>query len=165
MCLKFGFLAHPQNLNTAVLRSIMSSNCFVIDNGAGRIKYGPAVSAATSSSSSSSGPAGSIPNCVARMNKQMQVLVGDQVDEVANGSLLSYTRPFERGYMTNMHCQTEVWSRLFTKILKVTSPVSTPYVMYLKEDIPLRGWGILGHLVIHYEAMTSLALSFNSFSA
>ena len=114
----------------AILNTTMASQCFVIDNGAGRIKYGPAGHAASSSSSAGlSGPDGSIPNCVARMNKQMQVLIGDQVDEVANGSLLSYTRPFERGYMTNVHCQTEVWSRLFTKILKVANPGETSLVL------------------------------------
>jgi actin-related protein 6 len=63
------------------------------------------------------------------MNKQMQVLVGDQVDGVANGSLLSFTRPFERGYMTNIHCQIEVWSRLFSKILKINKPDETSLVL------------------------------------
>jgi actin-related protein 6 len=103
-----------------------NSRNVIIDNGAGRIKYGPASEQDMASAGSSSGAIdgsihgmNSVPNCVARMNKQMQVLVGDEVDDVANGSLLSYTRPFERGYVTNMHCQIEIWSRLFNKILKL----------------------------------------------
>ena len=136
----------------------------ILDNGAGRIKYGPPTaptssssaaranelngsaddmqvesSASSSSSSSSSGNSrdrgagegrrhgNSIPNCVARMNKQMQVLVGEEVDSIANGSLLTYTRPFERGYMTNVHCQIEVWSRLFNKVLNVCTACACVY--------------------------------------
>ena len=134
----------------------MNNRFVVIDNGAGRIKYGPAgedsstsvslpasTAAHSSSSSSSSSPlsssmrgANSIPNCVARMNKQMQVLVGDQVDGVANGSLLSFTRPFEKGYMTNIHCQIEVWSRLFNKILKINKPDDTCLVVTEAPFVP-----------------------------
>ena len=125
---------------------VKNSRVVVIDNGAGRIKYSsPGAAAAeftfpqatnVSSSSSSSvnlqqnssssdGQLSSMPNCVARMNKQMQVLVGDEVDSAQNGSLLSYTRPFDRGYITNMHCQIEVWSRLFNKILKLGNDIDS----------------------------------------
>ena len=133
----------------------------ILDNGAGRIKYGPppsssfplssarqnrsdtstddmVVESSTSSTRSNSNSrdrgghsyGNSIPNCVARMNKQMQVLVGHEADSVTNGSLLTYTRPFERGYMTDVHCQIEVWSCLFNKVLKVcTTRVIVPMCM------------------------------------
>ncbi len=110
----------------------------ILDNGAGRIKYGPPslesnlggeADTAAQSNRISQNTRNSMPNCVARMNKQMQVLVGDEVDGVANGSLLTYTRPFERGYMTNVHCQIEVWSRLFNKILNVSAPAQTSLLL------------------------------------
>ena len=117
-----------------------NSRNVIIDNGAGRVKYeviGEQGQSANTSvfrtwgstsprspgrmplASDSCDEVKSMPNCVARMNKQMQVLVGDEVDGVANGGLLSYTRPFERGYLTNVHCQLEVWSRLFNDVLKL----------------------------------------------
>lgn len=80
----------------------------LLDNGAGRIKYG--VSSVDKTSRSAS-------NCLAKINKQMQVLVADQIDNTQNGSALHYIRPFERGYLTNMSAQIEIWDRVFNKLL------------------------------------------------
>ena len=88
-------------------------NVIILDNGAGRIKYGMA------SANNDGGPKGSMINSLAKINKQMSLLVGDQVEEVHNGSLLHYTRPFERGYLTNMAVEVEVWDRLFSKVMKL----------------------------------------------
>lgn len=54
-----------------------------------------------------------MPNCAAKINKTMTVVVGDQVDGVYNGSNLRYSRPFERGYLNNWPCELDIWSRLF----------------------------------------------------
>lgn len=106
----------------------VSGNCFILDNGAGRLKYG-------CSHANDIGDCvmkGSIPNCVARVNKQMQVLVGDQMEEVHDKSSLKYTRPFERGYMTNPNCQIEIWKRLFETpemLGCISKPESTSLVL------------------------------------
>ena len=82
---------------------------FVMDNGGGRIKYGSALRVE---------PSGSVINSIAKLDKQMSLLIGDQVEEVQNGSLLHYTRPFERGYLTNPAVEIEIWDRLFHKELR-----------------------------------------------
>eukprot|EP00605_Chrysophyceae_sp_TOSAG23-4_P002038 GSChrysophyteH1.ASY1.ANO1.2257.1 assembled CDS len=104
-----------------------NSRNVIIDNGAGRVKYEVI---------GEQGQMKSMPNCVARMNKQMQVLVGDEVDGVANGGLLSYTRPFERGYLTNVHCQLEVWSRLFNDVLKLGDVNDTNLILTEAPFVP-----------------------------
>ena len=64
----------------------------VIDNGAGKIKFGFA---------GEQEPRGSMYNCTAKLSKQMQLLVGDDIETVSNGSLLNFNRPFDRGYLVN----------------------------------------------------------------
>jgi len=88
-----------------------TSNCVILDNGAGRVKYGCLL--VSQGINERCQLKGSIPNCVAKVNKQMTVLVGDQMENVNDKSSLRYSRPFERGYMTNPHCQIEVWRRIF----------------------------------------------------
>jgi actin-related protein 6 len=75
----------------------------ILDNGAGKLKYGTQRDASPRM----------ISNCSAKLNKQMVVLVGDQVDDSLNGSLLHYQRPFEKGYLTKWCHQIDVWNRLF----------------------------------------------------
>ena len=88
----------------------LAANSVIFDNGAGRLKFGCAL--VSDGTNERCQIKGSIPNCVAKANKQMQVLVGDQMEEVHDKSSLKYTRPFERGYMINPHCQIEIWRRL-----------------------------------------------------
>lgn len=102
----------PQKSSSSGSRSL-DGDVIILDNGAGRIKYGMA-------SGNASEPKGSMMNSLAKINKQMSLLVGDQVEEVHNGSLLHYTRPFERGYLTNMAVEVEVWDRLFSKVMKLS---------------------------------------------
>ena len=82
----------------------MNSQYLIIDNGAGRIKYGKY--------SPNGNIFNSMPNCTARIAKQMQVLVGDDIDKIYNGSLLQYLRPFERGYLNNWPAEIEIWTKL-----------------------------------------------------
>jgi actin-related protein 6 len=81
----------------------------LIDNGAGKMKAGVCRN-----------PAGDNDllqfkhsNCTARVIKQMNILVADQVDACLNGSLLQYNRPFDRGYLVNWQYEMEVWTKLF----------------------------------------------------
>ena len=83
----------------------------LLDNGAGKLKAG--VCRGTSSTDEIAMNRISHSNCTSRVLKQMNTLVGDQVDSTFNGSLLQYTRPFDRGYLVNWQSEQEVWSRLF----------------------------------------------------
>ena len=61
---------------------------------------------------------------------QMQAVIADQVDAVHNGSLLHYTRPFERGYLNNWHCEIDIWTRLFSNSsLLPTNPAESCLVL------------------------------------
>jgi actin-related protein 6 len=42
----------------------------------------------------------------------MEFLVGDQVENYLNGSLLQFSRPFERGYLVNWPAEIDVWNRI-----------------------------------------------------
>merc|ERR1711871_393084 len=48
-----------------------------------------------------------------RMQKSMDTLIGDQVDVINNGSMLSYTRPFDRGMLVDWGIEAEIWNRVF----------------------------------------------------
>lgn len=87
----------------------MSFPCLVVDNGAGRIKFGRYSSAISSLDACMT----SIPNCSAKIPKQMQILVGDEIDKVANGSVLQFSRPFDRGYLNNWPLEIEIWNKMF----------------------------------------------------
>ena len=52
-------------------------------------------------------------NCIARMQNSMNVMVGDEVDAFNNHSLLTYTRPFDRGYLVNWQIEIDIWNRIF----------------------------------------------------
>ncbi len=77
----------------------------ILDNGGGKLKFG---------SSEDQQPKVVFTNAAAKINKTMQYLVGDQIDEFSNGSLLNFSRPFDRGYLTNWQCELDVWNRLFS---------------------------------------------------
>ena len=107
------------------------SSIVVLDNGAGKLKAGLFGGSQTTMQIKHS-------NCTARVAKQMNVagLTADEVDSYLNGSLLQYTRPFERGYLTNWSCESDVWNRVFGRhglnikptesILVVTDAPFTP---------------------------------------
>ena len=81
----------------------------LLDNGAGKVKAGVCRNSVGSSDLLQVKHS----NCTSRILKQMNLLVGDQVDSTLNGSLLQYNRPFDRGYLVNWQSELEVWTRLF----------------------------------------------------
>lgn len=83
---------------------MIPETCIVIDNGAGELKFGYA---------GDSFPHGRIPNCIAKVDKENQVLVGDEIDSVYNGATLRYQRPFDRGFLLNWQYENEIWQRVF----------------------------------------------------
>ncbi len=99
----------------------------VVDNGAGKVKYGFAGEDAPRSMS----------NCIGRMQKSMTVLIGDQMDANINGSLFTISRPFDRGYLVSWQVEVDVWSRMLTNLsvvpsscnILVTEPLLNPVSM------------------------------------
>ena len=98
---------------------VTAAKSVVIDNGAGYVKYGRGNEINPSK----------MPNCMGKIHKQMNILVGDQLNECFNGSLLNYTRPFDRGYLNNMACEVEVWTRIFDKDHLNVTPSDNTLVM------------------------------------
>lgn len=91
----------------------------IIDNGAGTIKCGFAESSTPNL----------YPNLTAKVKKSMQYLVADQVLQYQNGALLEFTRPFEKGYLTNWQSEIEIWSYLFSVSNLKCYPADTSLVV------------------------------------
>lgn len=88
----------------------------IIDNGGDTVKYGW--------SDDTSAPH-IIPNVTARLQQQWTVLVGDELATIQNPTqLIGITRSTERGVITNMGSQIQVWKRVLDK-LRVSIPLTT----------------------------------------
>ena len=91
----------------------MLGQCIILDNGGNSIKYGNDKSIEPKT----------MHNCSAKIPKQMNMFIGDQIDDIkTDGSSVTYSRPFERGYLTNITCEVEIWNRLFSKNLMNITP-------------------------------------------
>jgi actin-related protein 6 len=87
----------------AVRATLAPTHILIIDNGGDTLKYGWATDEAPKL----------MPNMTARMPYQLSVLVGDELQKVQNpNSLIGVTRSTERGIITNLGNQTQVWKRL-----------------------------------------------------
>lgn len=90
------------------------STYVILDNGAGKIKYGMYQQDQRSETDNSINyKSKSMSNCTAKIDKQLRSIVGDEVDRFLNGSSLNYIRPFDRGYLNNIACEIDVWTKLF----------------------------------------------------
>lgn len=68
-----------------------------------------------------------VPNAVARLKHQLATLVADEIDtRVKNKSQLVVTRPYERGYCTNLYCLLQVWTRILVDLYGI--PIPAPHV-------------------------------------
>lgn len=104
-------------------------SCIIIDNGAGRLKFGRYDTSSKDDNISHIVPT-SFPNCSAKINKQMQVLVGDDIDSVVNGSVLQFNRPFDHGYLNNWGNEIEIWDRMLSnRFLNITNCSDTSVVL------------------------------------
>ncbi|GAB5030071.1 carotene isomerase, partial [Nannochloropsis oceanica] len=92
----------------------------VLDNGAYHLKVGFAGDPA---------PRLLMPNCTAKLKGQLQLLVGDDIDLVNNTANLQYTRPFDRGYLTNWEAENQVWKRAFGETNLKVEPEETRLVV------------------------------------
>jgi actin-related protein 6 len=80
----------------------------VLDNGAGRIKYGW----------SSDEQPRCMPNALAKIHKTLESVVGDEIDSVPGAtSQLRFSRPFDRGYLVNWGVERDIWHRMLTSNL------------------------------------------------
>ena len=67
---------------------------------------------------------------MAKVNKGMDVLIGNEVKQFLNGSQMTFTRPFDRGYLNNWACEMEVWLYLLnSKHMNVKDPSECSLVM------------------------------------
>ena len=76
----------------------------ILDNGAGNIKAG---------FDRNDKPTIVCSNVAAKINKTMQYLISDQIYDARNGSMLNFSRPFDRGYLNNWQCEIDVWTYVF----------------------------------------------------
>jgi actin-related protein len=66
-----------------------------------------------------------VPNAVARLKHQLATLVADEIDtRVKNKSQLVVTRPYERGYCTNLYCLLQVWTRIVVDLYAIPLPAA-----------------------------------------
>ncbi len=108
----------------------------VLDNGADSARFGFA---------GSDSPTVVVPNCTATPRKDPRKLIADETESgIKDHSQLAYTRPFERGYLTNPACEVEVWERAVQKLaidpakdvraLVMTEPLFTPAALQSRLD-------------------------------
>eukprot|EP01038_Epipyxis_sp_PR26KG_P007849 gene7849-10657_t len=107
--------------------------CFLLDNGAGNIKFGV-------SDQDCLGVPQILPNAIAKLNKTMDSYIADQITSyynTRNTSLLQFHRPSERGYVINWATEIEVWNYIFNNFnhsnsriedssLILTEPICNP---------------------------------------
>jgi Actin len=113
----------------AAAPSVPPHRTLVVDNGGDTVKYGWAASTSSGGDGSNTAPSSpaSMPNLTARLPQQWTVLVGDQLlsHKFRNpNSLLSVTRSTERGVVTNLGNQLQVWKRVLD-VLRVSVPLHT----------------------------------------
>eukprot|EP00512_Aurantiochytrium_limacinum_P013754 CAMPEP_0171567244 /NCGR_PEP_ID=MMETSP0961-20121227/1051_1 /TAXON_ID=87120 /ORGANISM="Aurantiochytrium limacinum, Strain ATCCMYA-1381" /LENGTH=418 /DNA_ID=CAMNT_0012121141 /DNA_START=1 /DNA_END=1258 /DNA_ORIENTATION=- len=104
-----------------------------------------------------------VPNCTARMKKDTgSVFVGTEVEKVQDqdSARLSFTRPLERGYLTNVECQQQIWEQVFETCglegpssitgLILTTPSFVPKEIQTATDTLLRAhFGIKNIILAH----------------
>ncbi|CAB9514677.1 Actin-66 (Fragment) [Seminavis robusta] len=96
------------------------SAVLIVDNGGDKLKYGwmtPNADAATTPQY--------LPNVTARLKHQLTILVGDQVEETAErnpSQMYAITRSTERGIVTHLGNQVQVWKRMLDLLGVVIPP-------------------------------------------
>ena len=99
------------------------THILVIDNGGDTVKFGWANQGVEKNECSYPH---SMPNVTARLPQQWTVLVGDQLDEMVQNrnQLIGVTHSVERGMITNLGNQVQVWKRILDKLF-VMVPLQT----------------------------------------
>ena len=86
------------------------------------------------------------PNARAKLKHQLTLLTADEIHSIQNKGQLDFLRPMERGYITDLGTQKEIWKRVLNLegIATVTSsgnvkrkvPISTKVVRVLTPPPP-----------------------------
>ena len=107
----------------------------VVDNGGYHVRAGFA---------GASDPAVVVPNCTARIRRQLRLLVADETEtsKVKDYSQLQYIRPIDRGHVTDTFIEGLIWERLFgphllnvdttERSLLLTAPLFTPQAVQVR---------------------------------
>lgn len=75
-------------------------------------------------------PDGCIPNCTAKIPRQMQQLRGDEINNAQDSAALTYIRPFDRGYVVNWNPLMDIWKYILEeKYQKSIDPINTSLVL------------------------------------
>jgi actin-related protein 6 len=130
----------------------MNDQTIVLDNGSSHIKGGFA---------GIDDPKVIMANCVGTPRREtFRRLVGqdcENIDLVGDFSQLLYSRPFEKGYLTNWQLQTEVWDRMFSKdYLDIDPKTSTLLVTEPPCNLP-RFKAEMDQVVFEYYGFDSYA--------
>lgn len=126
-------------------------HALVLDNGGDTVKYGWATTSTTTTTTNgqSTHPVPRfMPNVTARLPQQWTVLVGDEIyTSVSNpNSCIAVTRSTERGIITNLGNQIQVWKRILDVVGVVVSwkkdnPASVAFGWSTKSNKPNSGGG------------------------
>ncbi|KAJ9688670.1 hypothetical protein PVL29_014361 [Vitis rotundifolia] len=93
-----------------------TSNVVVLDNGGGLIKAGIG---------GERDPSAVIPNCMGKPPSSKKWLMGDQLHSQSDLTSVSLRRPFDRGYLLNPDLQRDIWSHLFSNLLRISPSQSS----------------------------------------
>lgn len=141
----------------------------VVDNGAGVVKMGEAGDEA---------PWLSAPNCVVKHRTGRFQALGPAINALDDHGGLATKRPFERGYLTNIDLQRDIWSECFSHLtdlssggdvfhpehneLMVTEPyLNPPALMSLLDELVFEELGFDAACFGHPAALSMLSPGIN----
>ena len=89
----------------------------ILDSGGWTVKHGTVLPSSASAPASAATTAAAAaprlsPNATAKPHHQLTILCADQISQIANQGQLIYSRPLERGYITDLTAQLRVWRRV-----------------------------------------------------
>ncbi|CAA7027404.1 unnamed protein product [Microthlaspi erraticum] len=131
--------------DTALCRRQMSNNIVVLDNGGGLIKAGQG---------GERDPVTVIPNCLFKPLSSKKFLLPlplSDLDVDIDLTSAAVRRPIDRGYLINPELQRDIWSHLFTSLLRITPtsssllltepPLSIPSVQRATDELVFEDFG------------------------
>ena len=98
-----------------------------------------------------------VPNCVAKPKGEKRTYVCDEMHAIKDISSLNLRRPVDRGYVVNWDLQKEIWSHVFSKILKIDprrchlvlteAPFNLPSIAAEQDDVIFNHFGFKSALI------------------
>ncbi|ESQ29853.1 hypothetical protein EUTSA_v10011531mg [Eutrema salsugineum] len=138
----------------------MSNNIVVLDNGGGLIKAGQG---------GERDPVTVIPNCLLRPLSSKKFIFPLPLSDLDNDIDLTSAavrRPIDRGYLINPELQRDIWSHLFTSLLRITPtsssllltepPLSIPSVQRATDELVFEDFGFSSLYVANPQSLVHL---------